>query len=133
MLKLAKESKFLAKHTLIYSLGNFMQRIVSLLLLPVYTRFLTPHDYGVKELVALSTDVIGILLATAISGAIYRFYFEYKDVKEIKKVIAEYMEFYNKRRIHSTLDYETPDRFYYQNLQIQKLKAVTLKEKSLSV
>jgi putative transposase len=58
---------------------------------------------------------------------------EYKDVKEIKKAITEYMEFYNKRRIHSTLDYETPDRFYYQNLQIQKLKAVTLKEESLSV
>ena len=87
-LSLLKESKFLAKHTLIYSLGNFMQRIVSLLLLPVYTRFLTPHDYGVKELVALSTDVIGILLATAISGAIYRFYFEYKDVKDRNEVIS---------------------------------------------
>ena len=87
-LSLLKESKFLAKHALIYSLGNFMQRIVSLLLLPVYTRFLTPHDYGVKELVALSTDVIGILLATAISGAIYRFYFEYKDVKDRNEVIS---------------------------------------------
>jgi len=87
-ISLLKESKFLAKHTLIYSLGNFMQRIVALLLLPVYTRFLTPHDYGVKELVALSTDVIGVLLATAISGAIYRFYFEYKDVKDRNEVIS---------------------------------------------
>ena len=87
-LSLLKESKFLAKHTLIYSLGNFMQRIISLLLLPVYTRFLTPYDYGVKELVGLSTDVIGILLATAISGAIYRFYFEYKDVKDRNEVIS---------------------------------------------
>lgn len=88
MLNLEKESKLLAKHTMIYSLGNFMQRIISLLLLPVYTRFLTPHDYGVKELVGLSSDVIGILLATAISGAIYRFYFEYEEIKDRNEVIS---------------------------------------------
>ena len=87
-LSIKKESKFLAKHTMVYTLGTFMQKIVSLLLIPVYTRFLTPHDYGVKELVGLSTDVIGILLATAISGAIYRFYFEYKDVKDRNEVIS---------------------------------------------
>lgn len=65
-----------------------MQKIVSLLLLPVYTRFLTPHDYGIKELVGLSTDIISILLATAISGAIYRFYFEYNDEKDRNEVIS---------------------------------------------
>ena len=36
---------------------------------------------------------------------------EYKDINEIKIAISEYMEFCNKSRIHSILDYETPDRF----------------------
>lgn len=83
-----KESRLLAKHSLIYAVGNAMNRMVALLLLPVYTRFLTPEDYGIKELVGLSTDVLSILLATAISGAIYRFYFEYEEEKDRNEVIS---------------------------------------------
>jgi len=83
-----KESKLLAKHSIIYSLGNFMQRIVSLLLLPIYTRYLTPNDYGIKELVALSTDIIVMLLTIAISDAIYRFYFKYENIKDRNEVIS---------------------------------------------
>ena len=87
-LTLTKEIKLLARHSAVYSLGNFMQRIVALLLLPVYTRFLTPYDYGVKELVGLSADVIGILLATAISGAFYRFYFKYESTEERNELVS---------------------------------------------
>ncbi len=87
-LSVLKESKFLAKHSLIYGIGIFMNRIVAFLLIPIYTRFLTPYDYGIKELVALSTDVIGILLASGISSAIYRFYFEYKENRDRNEVIS---------------------------------------------
>ena len=85
---LTKEIKLLAKHSAVYSLGTFMQRIVALLLLPVYTRFLTPYDYGIKELVGLSADVIGILLASAISGAFYRFYFQYDASNDRNEVFS---------------------------------------------
>jgi O-antigen/teichoic acid export membrane protein len=88
MRKVISESKLLAKHSLIYGLGNFFNRIAAFLLLPIYTRFLTPHDYGIKELVGLTTDVIGVLLATAIASAIYRFYFEYEDIKDRNEVIS---------------------------------------------
>jgi O-antigen/teichoic acid export membrane protein len=84
----AKESKLLAKHSIIYMLGNFFNKIVAFLLLPVYTRFLTPHDYGLKELVGLSTEIIGTLLAATISSAIYRFYFEYDEAKDRNEVIS---------------------------------------------
>jgi O-antigen/teichoic acid export membrane protein len=87
-LSITKEIRLLAKHSAVYSLGTFMQRIVALLLLPVYTRFLTPHDYGVKELVGLSTDVIAILIATAISGAFYRFYFKYESDNDRNEVVS---------------------------------------------
>lgn len=87
-LSLLKESKLLARHSIIYGIGNVFNRVAALLLLPVYTRFLTPHDYGIKELVGLSTDVVSILLATAISGAIYRFYFEYDDLRDRNEVIS---------------------------------------------
>lgn len=83
-----KESKLLARHSTIYALGNFMNKIAAFLLLPVYTQYLTPNDYGMNELVGLSTDVIGVLLSTAISSAIYRFYFEYTDTKDRNVVVS---------------------------------------------
>lgn len=58
---------------------------------------------------------------------------EHKDVKEIKTAITEFMEFYNKRRLHSTLDYLTPDQFYYQNLQESKVKVDTLGQEKVSI
>lgn len=85
---LRTESKLLAKHSFIYASGNLLSTIAAFLLLPVYTRYLTPRDYGIKELVGLSTDVIGILVATAISSAMYRFYFEYEEEKERNEVIS---------------------------------------------
>lgn len=85
------EIKFLSRHSAIFGIGNFMNRIVSFLLLPVYTRFLTPTDYGIKELVALTVDVTGILLSMSISAAVMRFYFDYDDVKNRNEVISTAM------------------------------------------
>ena len=45
----------LAQHSAIYGLGGLVSRFVALLLLPLYTRYLTPADYGaVETLVALA-------------------------------------------------------------------------------
>ncbi len=51
---------------------------------------------------------------------------DYPNVKEIKRAIADFMKFYNKRRLHSTLKYLTPDTFYYQHLQNDKVNDCTL-------
>jgi len=51
---------------------------------------------------------------------------DYQNVKEIKRAIRDFMKFYNKRRLHSTLNYLTPDTFYYQHLQNDKVNGGTL-------
>lgn len=79
MSSVAKESRLLAKHSVIYGVGTATNKLVAFLLLPIYTQFLSTHDYGIKELVGLSTDVIGTLMATAISSAFFRFYFDNKE------------------------------------------------------
>ena len=43
----------LAKGSLIYGIGGMLQRFMGLLLLPFFTRALTPQDYGVVALVSL--------------------------------------------------------------------------------
>ena len=58
---------------------------------------------------------------------------EHKNVKEIKIAIAEFIEFYNKMRLHSTLNYLTPNKFYYLNLQDSKVEVNILYQEKVSI
>jgi O-antigen/teichoic acid export membrane protein len=73
---LGAQMRRLGKHSAIYGLGGLVQRLLALLLLPVYTRYLSPADYGtVATLVALTT-VLAIVLRLGISNAFFRFYYD---------------------------------------------------------
>jgi len=39
---------------------------------------------------------------------------EYKNMKVLHAAIKKYMETYNSQRLHSAIDYQTPDEVYYQ-------------------
>jgi O-antigen/teichoic acid export membrane protein len=66
----------LGRHSLIYGLGGLVSRILAVLLLPLYTRYLTPADYGKIETLVALTTVLAILLRAGISSAFFRFYFD---------------------------------------------------------
>ena len=51
----------LFKHTLTYGIGDILQRFLSILLLPIYTRYLTPGDYGIISLLGIFGMIIGTL------------------------------------------------------------------------
>ena len=72
---LSAQLKRLGKHSAIYGLGGLVQRILAVLLLPVYTRYLTPDDYGVVETLVALTTVLVITLRLGISTGFIRFYF----------------------------------------------------------
>ncbi|MCS7043497.1 MAG: oligosaccharide flippase family protein [Bryobacteraceae bacterium] len=56
-----------------YAVAVFLGRAASFLLFPVYTRFLSPADYGVLELLELTLYAYGVLLGMRIGEAlIYR-------------------------------------------------------------
>ena len=38
---------------------------------------------------------------------------EYNNVQELRQAIVEYVEFYNQRRWHQSLDYKTPAEVYF--------------------
>jgi O-antigen/teichoic acid export membrane protein len=73
---LASELKRLGKHSAIYGLGGLVSRILAVLLLPLYTRYLTPADYGEVETLIAATTVLTIVLRLGISSAFFRFYFD---------------------------------------------------------
>ncbi len=69
----------LGKQSAIYGLGGLVSRILAVLLLPLYTHYLSRSDYGqIETLVALIT-VLTIVLRFGISSAFFRFYFDADD------------------------------------------------------
>lgn len=66
----------ISSQTLIYGLGDAVTRIAGLLLLPIYTRFLSPDDYGKLALITLFSTVVALFLDFGQRTAFFRFYFE---------------------------------------------------------
>lgn len=66
----------LGKHSAIYGLGGLVSRILAVLLLPLYTHYLEPADYGQIETLVALTTVLAIVLRFGISSAFFRFYFD---------------------------------------------------------
>jgi len=76
MPQLGSQLKRLGKHSVIYGLGGLVSRILAVLLLPLYTRYLSTSDYGEVETLIAGTAVLSILLRFGISNAFFRFYFD---------------------------------------------------------
>jgi O-antigen/teichoic acid export membrane protein len=84
---LGAQLRRLGRHSAIYGLGGLVSRVIAVLLLPLYTAYLTPADYGrVETLVALTT-VLTILLRAGISSAFFRFYFDATDDAGRRRVL----------------------------------------------
>src|SRR5919201_2288858 len=69
----------LAKHSAIYGIGGLVSRIIAIFLLPLYTRYLTPSDYGAIETLIALTAVLTVLLRLGTQSAFFRFYFDSPD------------------------------------------------------
>lgn len=77
----------LARNTVIYGVGVVLSRAVSFLMLPIYTRFLSPGDYGILTLLQMTTDVTAILLSAGTTAGVLRFYFKSEDQRDRHTVI----------------------------------------------
>ncbi len=75
-------------HGKIYLAGTILRHSVSFIMLPIYTRFLTPSDYGTIELLSMTLDFVGIILGLRIGEAIFRYYADYEKKSDKNEVIS---------------------------------------------
>ena len=66
----------LLRHSAVYGLGSIVARVLGVLLLPLYTRYLSPADYGLIETLVALAAVLSALVAQAMKSAFFRFYFD---------------------------------------------------------
>ncbi len=69
--------KKMLSHSAVYGVGTVLAKATSVIMLPIYTRYLTPADYGLLELLSLLTDLTALLFGMRIFTGVYRYYFEH--------------------------------------------------------
>jgi len=78
----------LGRQTALYGIGLLAGRALSFLSLPVYTRLLTPADYGVIQLIEMTFDMLTILAGSRIGHGVFRFYHKASGDQDKKAVLS---------------------------------------------
>ena len=78
----------------IYAIANFGIRGLNFLLLPIYTRFLTPSDYGIISLAETIALVVSIFSGMGLEGGIPRLYYQYvEDARALRDFVGSVLRF----------------------------------------
>lgn len=85
---MASELRIVGKHTLVYGVGVVASKLVSFIMLPIYTRYLTTADYGVLELLSTTIDVIGMLAGIGLAAGVFKHYAEAETDGERRELIS---------------------------------------------
>jgi len=80
--------KSLISHAGTYGIAEFLRYSLGFLMIPVYTRYLTPSDYGVMAIVHLTIGILSIVLSMRIGDSIYRFYHDTDDPQQQRSVLS---------------------------------------------
>jgi O-antigen/teichoic acid export membrane protein len=65
--------KNLLNQSSLYGLSIFLMKGISLVMLPIYTSYLMPSDYGRLEVLVIFSNIISIVLGFGLVEALYRF------------------------------------------------------------
>jgi O-antigen/teichoic acid export membrane protein len=75
----------LSKQSVIYGLGTFLNQGLAFFLIPVYTRYLTPAEYGINGSVTAVMGVLSILLTLSLESAVARFYYDFDNEEKRRR------------------------------------------------
>ncbi len=78
----------LGKSALLFAGGAVVSKAISFVMLPLYTHYLTPADYGAIELIELSLDIITIAAGSRLLGGVFRFYHKATSDAERRSVVS---------------------------------------------
>jgi O-antigen/teichoic acid export membrane protein len=83
----------LAANSGIYLTGDAVAQGFALLLFPLYTRYLSPSEFGILAVAQAVTIVLTIVLGVALSGAITRLHFEAENEEERRRLYGTVLAF----------------------------------------
>lgn len=78
----------LVKDSAVYAVGTIASRLVGFIMIPVYTRVLTPADYGIIETIVRLVDIISLFLALGLAEALLRHYYLAKGEEDRRRLVG---------------------------------------------
>jgi O-antigen/teichoic acid export membrane protein len=86
---LRKYIKEIGSHSAIYSISNILTKALGIILIPVYTAYLTVEDYGIISIVSPLAAALAVFYRFGLRSGYGRFFFDYKDrSKEQKQLLG---------------------------------------------
>lgn len=81
-------SQKLVKTTIYYSIGEIVPRIISFLLLPILTKYLTADEYGIVSYTNSVMTFVFVIAALSLNTFVLRHYYSSKDENSRKELIG---------------------------------------------
>jgi len=85
--------KTLFGHTTVYGLGGAAPPLLSLLLLPLFTRYLSPPEYGVIALLLTVEAAGSLVFRWGLDGAFIRFFSDCTDLEDRRRLTSSILFF----------------------------------------
>ena len=79
--------KTTTKNSIVYGFGNMAGKLSGVILLPLYTKFLTIEEFGLVALYEVIFQLLSILAAFGMKSSLMRYYWD-KDYKDNTKVLV---------------------------------------------
>ena len=76
---MASKQKYLAKNVLLFSISGFVPKVLSIILIPLYTSYLTTAEYGVSDLISTTVSLLIPIFTLDIQDAVMRFALDKSD------------------------------------------------------
>lgn len=80
--------KNLGKHSIIYGTGLVISKAVGFFLIPLYTHYLRPSDYGTMELLDLTGFFITFFIMLGLNQGVLRSFHSYDDIRDKNSVVS---------------------------------------------
>lgn len=85
---LKKEIKSLGKNSLIYMIGQALSRAVGFFMIPLYTRYIAPDNYGAMEMIEILSAILLITISIGASDGMSRYYYSEKEEHKQNQVVS---------------------------------------------
>src|SRR5699024_5885560 len=81
--------KRVLENSFLYTFSQLLVKGIGFLLLPLYTYFLTPDDYGIVNLINSFLQISLYIITFSLGSGIMRFYVDYNDNhKDLKRYLC---------------------------------------------
>jgi O-antigen/teichoic acid export membrane protein len=85
---LKREVLSIGKNSSIYFIGQALSKAVGFFMIPIYTKFIAPTNFGAMEMVEILTGCIGLVISMNVAEAMPRFFYAEKERAARNRVVS---------------------------------------------